>query len=59
MIGKLTMKRTAICLAVSALSISPLALAGSSVQETPVSVSAITAAQLENASVDDLKKIKF
>ena len=57
MIGKLTMKRTAICLAVSALSISPLALAGSSVQETPVSVSAITAAQLENASVDDLKKI--
>jgi len=51
------MKRTAICLAVSALSISPLALAGSSVQETPVSVSAITAAQLENASVDDLKKI--
>ncbi|MDX2465172.1 MAG: putative porin [Porticoccus sp.] len=50
------MKRTAICLAVSALSISPLALAGN-MQDTPVSVSAISANQLENASVDDLKKI--
>lgn len=50
------MKRTAICLAVSALSISPLALAGN-MQDTPVSVSTISASQLENASVDDLKKI--
>jgi hypothetical protein len=50
------MKRTAICLAVSALSISPLALAGS-IQDTPVSVSSISADQLDNASVEDLKKI--
>lgn len=50
------MKLTVICLAVSALSISPLALAGN-MQDTPVSVSTISASQLENASVDDLKKI--
>jgi Putative porin len=50
------MKRTAICLAVSALTVSPLALAGS-MQDTPVSVSTISADQLDNASVDDLKKI--
>ena len=50
------MKRTAICLAVSALTLSPVIFAGS-MQDTPVAVSAITADQLDNASVDDLKKI--
>lgn len=50
------MKRTAICLAVSALTLSPVTFAGS-MQDTPVAVSAITADQLDNASVDDLKKI--
>lgn len=50
------MKRTAICLAVSALTLSPFTFAGS-MQDTPVAVSAITAEQLENASVDDLKKV--
>jgi len=51
------MKRTAICLAVSALTLSPVTFAAGGMQDTPVSVSAITADQLENASVDDLKKI--
>lgn len=50
------MKRTAICLAISALTLSPVTFAGS-MQDTPVAVSAITADQLDNASVDDLKKI--
>lgn len=50
------MKRTAICLAVSALTLSPVTFAGG-MKDTPASVSAITADQLENASVDDLKKI--
>ena len=50
------MKRTAIFLAVSALTVSPLTLAGS-MQDTPVSVSTISTEQLENASVQDLKKI--
>jgi hypothetical protein len=51
------MKRTAICLAVSALTLSPVTFAAGGMKDTPVSVSAITADQLENASVDDLKKI--
>lgn len=51
------MKRTAICLAVSALTLSPVTFAAGGMQDTPVSVSAITADQLANANVDDLKKI--
>ena len=51
------MKRTAICLAVSALTLSPVTFAAGSMQDTPVAVTAITAEQLENASVDDLKKV--
>ena len=51
------MKRTAICLAVSVLTLSPVTFAAGSMQDTPVPVAGFTADQLENANVDDLKKI--
>lgn len=49
------MKRTAICLAVSALAASSMAYAGS-MKDTPAAVSAISASEIESASVQDLKK---
>jgi len=49
------MKRTAICLAVSALAASSMAYA-ESMKDTPAAVSAISASEIESASVQDLKK---